>query len=363
MDEALRVLSETITLHVTDNNFNFPFVTVPNFEVLGQQVQSRSGAEAIFFLPLVTAETLDEWNDYATYNQGWLEESRNFLLVDPEDFVFEPSPISPTIYSSTASMNGTDPFFQISNGEMAFPIWQTSPPPVGSFPINLDAYTSIDSFPDLVVAASVVQTGVVGEAVDPAAWLSNLVGFRPSDTPRLQVVYPVYDALPVVSSGTSQVTAVIVALLDLDRYLEAISPSDVEGILAVVFNRCGQSHSFQLNHPQQVVYLGAGDLHDVAYDAMVVKIPFQFFNVPATEWERLGQCGDYSLFVYPTETFERQFQPTMTPSVTPKPTILSVTDPSEAPISQGTNSSGQMIPTSGAARFGIVAILALLIIG
>ena len=58
-------------------------------------------------------------------------------------------------------MNGTQPIFQIAMDEMALPIWQTLPPPMRTFPINLDAYMSIDSFPDLVVAASVQQIGVV----------------------------------------------------------------------------------------------------------------------------------------------------------------------------------------------------------
>mmetsp|Transcript_6722 Transcript_6722/g.18832 ORF Transcript_6722/g.18832 Transcript_6722/m.18832 type:complete len:119 (-) Transcript_6722:783-1139(-) len=58
---------------------DFPFVTVPYFEVAGYQARVVSGAQSFTYTPIVTGSDVEEWNKYSVENRGWLKESRDYL--------------------------------------------------------------------------------------------------------------------------------------------------------------------------------------------------------------------------------------------------------------------------------------------
>ena len=76
--DSLRSTSETFSAYaqeVSDNSF--PFITLPDFEVVAKHARKRSGVETLNYLPIVTKANRVKWERYATENfDGWMQESR-----------------------------------------------------------------------------------------------------------------------------------------------------------------------------------------------------------------------------------------------------------------------------------------------
>jgi hypothetical protein len=85
MFEAMRGMSDMVTAHANDNNRTFPFVTLPQFETLGDHARVQSGIETFNYLPFVSNETRLLWETYSVAFQGWIATSRvRFVLFQTE---------------------------------------------------------------------------------------------------------------------------------------------------------------------------------------------------------------------------------------------------------------------------------------
>jgi hypothetical protein len=72
---------QSITSSAIATNETFPFVTVPNFEVLGATTRAQSGIEMLFWQPiLVNDKKKQKWIEYSLENQGWINESRALAM-------------------------------------------------------------------------------------------------------------------------------------------------------------------------------------------------------------------------------------------------------------------------------------------
>ena len=75
-----------------DKGIQFPWVTVPDFEVQASNSRELSDTDLLAWCPLVPRDEAQAWGDYVTENQGWYLESLEFLgmstdnigLVDPQ---------------------------------------------------------------------------------------------------------------------------------------------------------------------------------------------------------------------------------------------------------------------------------------
>jgi hypothetical protein len=103
VDYAIRGTSETITTQALmyQQNSTFPFVTLPMFEVQGEQYRRQSGIEAFLFTPFVLGQQQLEWEQYAQDHQGWLTWGRDFNLRNTEIAIrqpYLPGNVNPIIY-------------------------------------------------------------------------------------------------------------------------------------------------------------------------------------------------------------------------------------------------------------------------
>jgi hypothetical protein len=73
--EAIHSLATSITSYALATNNTFPFVTVPHFAVLGSILRVQADALAVQWLPLVTDENRDAWEDYALENRFHIDEA------------------------------------------------------------------------------------------------------------------------------------------------------------------------------------------------------------------------------------------------------------------------------------------------
>ena len=130
LKDAFESVAETFTTAaVSQETTNFPFVTVPFFEVTGRHAREQSGVEMFAFAPLVSSDQLQPWGFYSKASQGWIQESRNISAAQsgPESDIFEnyedtsvPGYIF-EIDESGESVRSPGP------GPYA-PVWQMSPP-------------------------------------------------------------------------------------------------------------------------------------------------------------------------------------------------------------------------------------------
>jgi hypothetical protein len=72
---ATNSMATAITSHSLDTKQTFPFVTIPNFEIRGSDLRIQADAMSILWMPLVTDETRDAWEDYALINRSQVDEA------------------------------------------------------------------------------------------------------------------------------------------------------------------------------------------------------------------------------------------------------------------------------------------------
>jgi len=72
MIDSMTSRSESITSLVLATGMQWPFVTIPHFEIRGDRARKESLAETFGFSPLVSAADKDEWEAYTIQNQAWV---------------------------------------------------------------------------------------------------------------------------------------------------------------------------------------------------------------------------------------------------------------------------------------------------
>ena len=72
---AINSMATAITSYSLDAKQTFPFVTIPNFEIFGSDLRIQADSSGITWLPLVTDETRDAWEEYALINRSQIDEA------------------------------------------------------------------------------------------------------------------------------------------------------------------------------------------------------------------------------------------------------------------------------------------------
>jgi hypothetical protein len=140
--KAFRNLGQVITAASLATQSPFPFVTVPMFEVYGQQARNQSGIEIFAYTPLVSEEDRVRYELYTNMSQGWIEESRKVVFSNDNTLnasQYVEMPIIPMLwerdkYSVVQPTNLSAPYA---------PVWQVSPPPFSPGFINYNFFGQV----------------------------------------------------------------------------------------------------------------------------------------------------------------------------------------------------------------------------
>lgn len=263
---TMRSCSDSITGAAIATNSEFPYVTVPTFEIFGHSVRQQSGAEAIIFTPKVEADELTRWQNYAIANEGWYETSKQMAVASTEsssvlaDYV--PGNISTFIY---------DAFVEESSGILTptpfenppyYPMWQLSPPPFTPVALKADFKTLLD-FGDYLKTVDIVREGVLGQAfnertqlgdsvlnqADHKAFHAQFVSSVVDDSsafehPHAFFFQPVFRQ---AYNDSSEIVGTVNALVPIDRYFGNLLPEGVKGITGVLENTCGRLYTYYLD--------------------------------------------------------------------------------------------------------------------
>jgi hypothetical protein len=262
---TLRSASNSMSAAAIVANSEFPFVTVPQFEVLGELIREQSGSEILIYSPKVEIDQVTRWQEYAAANEGWLEESKQLAVSSSDGSLvmsdYAPGRPIPFIFNGIIDEDG-NPAPGPPRNPPFYPVWQFSPPPFSPYLLK----ANIGGVP--VVSSALEAAAVAGEGVlGPTSFdnLYSLAGLAykkgdhekfhapflvSSDTetawkrPHTQFHQPIFRE---IYNNTSEVAGYMNAVVPWDRYFANLLPEGVKGITCVASNSCGQSFTYYLD--------------------------------------------------------------------------------------------------------------------
>jgi signal transduction histidine kinase/CheY-like chemotaxis protein len=298
---AANALATSVTMYAKYSNSTFPFVTMPDFVVPGSNTRILADALDVTWLPLVTDETRDEWEQYAYENRHHADEAfaldadlrrredirlgynggNRHLEQDPEDtqntteilvegrgsaietnFVlrdgtnYHPQIFSPEAFSAVPDGSG-----------LYLPIWQMSPATgLRQAVLNADMgrLRSLDGVLAYLAKHETPRGALLAKATTPTPKIADPIfsasQFRHSDegdhnSPNTQMAYPVFDGFEEDSKFVGLLATTLNWRLSLTDVLHQEAS---RGLICVIENTFGQVFSFRLDGPN-VTFLGEGD--------------------------------------------------------------------------------------------------------
>jgi hypothetical protein len=246
---SMRDLASEVTALANQTGQQFPYVTVPAWETLGESVRRKSGLEALYLMMMLeTQQELQEWQTYSMVHQDWLEQSRvttatsSYGDYNPQNY--QTGSISPVVY--TLEEDGS-PSLAFARDPPYTPIWHASPPPFNPAFINFDGWTTGSG---IFGAVSAAREGLFawpedlsgfGELVvtneDHDALHAKLVDYvrdgatSTFDHPHSMRNEPIFE---IPNDRTSKIVGYISGLVPWDRYLIDLLPDGVSGITCVL---------------------------------------------------------------------------------------------------------------------------------
>jgi hypothetical protein len=188
--------------------------------------------------------------------------------------------------------------------DVKVPVWQFGPGVIDSTLVGLDLFTH-PVFRRAVEDIRVASHDILSEITN----LQFLLGCT-NDTmnaeyhPRSFIAEPVFEDF----KNGSKVVGVLFAIEPWEHYFKHILPPVVQGFVVNVEESCGTGFTFVIDGPQ-VHFDGTGDRHDPKYNRLAYRSEFAKFASYDynTSSEDVQHC-EYSIFVYPSTTFEESFQ-------------------------------------------------------
>jgi hypothetical protein len=258
---TMKSFSNIVSAAATAKNNSFPFVTIPIFEVLAESALQQSQSELLMFTPKVEVDEVTRWQEYATANEGWYEESKQLAISSSEGRVVQSdfaagSPL-PFIYNTIVDEDGNSTPGPPRNPPF-YPIWQVSPPPFSPFLMKANI-GGVPEFLSSLEAADMAKEGVMGhtffsdqygltglsskadgsEGLSDKFMLSKPAGSRPHAFFTQPIFHDIYD-------DTSEVVGYINALVPWDIYFANLLPEGAKVFACVVSNTCGQNFTYFL---------------------------------------------------------------------------------------------------------------------
>ncbi|CAB9527346.1 Receptor-type guanylate cyclase gcy [Seminavis robusta] len=326
---SLENFVSTVTSYSLDEGAQWPFVTVPHFEVRGTTANELSGATILAMSPIVPLLQREAWEDYATANQEWIQEG---LEIHPDWHEYA------TDVEGYELKNITYPIWRYAvDGQMVpdlgkgpyLPVWQMATAPHDPAIVN---YNLLDHPVFARVFSGMQQTDlpVLSEVTDLEFFYGGAVE-DDANHPHSFILYPIHQTFSEVvehnliellggnttadnntattpeelTQEDNPIVAAATAVLAWDKYFSYIMPEDAIGLVIVVKDTCGDEFTYQVDGPT-ATFLGNGDLHDPNYNYLEQTSPF----VPFIQWNFTAETHEhceYHMYIYPSETLHDKY--------------------------------------------------------
>lgn len=299
---ATEQLSRTLTDAMVNGS---NFLALPFFELYGGEAKEAAKADVVFWTPRIAEAQRSEWEAFAVAHQQWILDG----LAHENSVVNDPGSISANLYAHQEEAHHD----HVRLHGYHFPVWQMAGAPRNASIVNFDLAASmahdmvdatilrqplLSSIQDLQYLTTPAQDTVpfaseqewlqennitIGVSkYNPLAYLDQ---FKQSYI--LQPIFATSDGYFFPNVGVaearsgelqSDVVGFVVAVMSWDSLFSDILPNGIHGLVVVVADGCGTTLSYQVNG-KSVEYLGLGDLHDPAFENLVVNVT-DFGNLP-----------------------------------------------------------------------------------
>ena len=290
-------MEDTIVAYAQNSNAEWPFVTVPFFELHGAHARDIAHVDFFSFSPRVEESKRSEWESYSVNNQWWLQDSQNTTVTasEREEIISSLEKSIPDRIYGLKEGEGDDVVFTTDIGTGPyFPLWEMSPPPADPGTVNFHVFSEweLDSLYEAMA--------VMNEPV----WSETRIGtLENASLPQSVLLYPVHETF----DDASDIVGFLQIYINWQTLLRWLLPAGEGGFYIVLNNTCGDIHTFE-HQDDKNIYLGEGDLHDELYDRLGFDTPLFHHEHPHDR-----PC-DYSIFVYPTSVMRHEYK-TMIPAV------------------------------------------------
>ena len=290
--------------------FQFPYNTLPSFQVKAFEHIQFNGIAGVSFSPLLNQKTRPEWENFT-------QQSLITNVCSDHDIGWPNRSYTDGIYE--LNENNEPVRVETNSGEMS-PIWQFYPTK------NRRRFQFFDQYSD-PVRRQALDLMVLRKAPAHSAILrvetERIFDETHDGSPKSISVVPVLDGSPERSiAGTVTVET------NWTSVFRSVLKDSWSVVVVVVDNVCGDVISFKLTG-QEATFLGAGDHHDYTFDKHVrvsskqeikTRVHALVENDSPEEYKALfnfsqqihGQAKpqeevacDYKISIYPTNEFQR----------------------------------------------------------
>jgi signal transduction histidine kinase len=318
---AINTLSTQMTSYALYTNKTFPFVTLPNFAVRGADLRLQGKAMIVHWMPLVSDDNREEWEEYALANRHQIDEAYEAdkdLRSQQDDFfgVVLGDKSTPslengdrelqsprTLLNETVldddtsyhpriwSIGGVDPRGDYAEGTGPFlPLWQRSP-----------ISRAKQALLNMNFGKSRALGGAMEVMMETKQAVMNGVSFP------IPAILPVFKANLEISQYRHDVDSVLEDPFTFIAYpvCNILQPS-ATGVICVLENSFNQTFSYITEGPE-AMYIGEGDHHDPQFNRLE-----QYANINAYVGITAGpktrsymavplnkDYGKYKLRIYP----------------------------------------------------------------
>lgn len=291
------------------NQSKWPFFTPESWEIRAGQTAQLAELHSLFLLPRVPNASKAAWEEYAQYNQHWIEEG---LREQGEPEPIEHNPIAPFIY---VMREGRPTPMNVSEWDQYFPMWVQFPAakrvfaPLNIYGNNDEGFLMIDnvlqnhkpSFP-----RSIDYWEEEDREEDFVYRLIKTQSPEYEGDPICTTYYPVYGDIHSTTSEAEEVVAVMLGGIMWKTYFESILPDGTLPLVVVLENQCQQNYTYSVggNHAK---FIDHGDWHDSKFDYVELGTSVHgLLGYEEGESIHEGNCA-YSIRVYPSDEFEQSF--------------------------------------------------------
>ncbi|CAB9505204.1 Receptor-type guanylate cyclase gcy [Seminavis robusta] len=318
---------ESLCVHITStaaaSNQEWPFVTIPDFQVKGMLSNEDTGAHTTSINPLVFPGQLENWSAYsAAHADAWMQSAHRYdSIAHPELYVMEHHDTEDTHDQSLRwNITGITPYVWTTNeGEKGdadhvrmpveenivySPIWQRAPASDYHPLVNYDLHSD-PNFERFINGMLAVDHPVISPVVDAAYLDSNYEHrFDPKEQaePHSYLLEPIYDNL----THNRTIVAVLASFLRWGSFFTDVLPSSQQGIYVVLESTCDQEFTYEI-FGHKAVFMGNGDNHEKRLDKDHLEVTFEFSPETALEKDSIHKFCHYYAHIFPSEQWRSQF--------------------------------------------------------
>jgi hypothetical protein len=277
---SMDAMSSTMIAFASSHQAEWPFYTLPEYELFGDNLRNMSGAQIISWSPLVKGEQDRQlWETYTAEKAGSQEISSKIFSRNSGGQIVEE--------------DGHGPFS---------PVWQMASASRDTSTINFNLLSD-NVFDHAFVRATGTQRAVLSEVVD-ASKLFGAAAMAEVENPQSLVVSPVYNGFSS-ETGLPVLVGSVVALLQWDIFFKDIIHEGIPTIYAVVNDgMCGNEFTYKISGPE-ALYLGQGKIRESALDKHSTAISFA--GALTSYGREDGVNCAYTVTFYPVQELKDQF--------------------------------------------------------